>query len=123
MRFLLDMNVPPAIGDRLREEGHDAIHAQDAGCDDLSDRDLFERAAKDGRIVVTFDLDFGEIGGPADHSASGVVLLRLRLVRQSWLWARLRVAIAKAGEAMKAGALVVVEDARLRVRRMPPTDE
>ena len=61
MRFLLDMNLPPAIGDRLRAEGHDAIHALDAGFSNLSDHELFERAAKDGRIVVTFDLDFGEI--------------------------------------------------------------
>src|SRR6266496_3107051 len=101
MRFLLDMNLPPASGDRLRVEGHDAIHALDAGFSNLSDHDLFERAAKDGRIVVTFDLDFGEIGGAADRSASGVVLLRLRLVRQSWLWARLRVAIAKAARPWK----------------------
>jgi predicted nuclease of predicted toxin-antitoxin system len=120
MRFLLDMNLPPAMADLLRAEGHDAIHALDAGYGDLSDRELFKRAADDDRIVVTFDLDFGEIGGVADQSPSGVVLLRLRLVRQSRLWARLRVAIAKAGDALEAGALVVVEDARIRVRRMPP---
>ncbi len=120
MRFLLDMNLPPAIADRLRAEGHDAIHALDAGFGNFSDRDLFERAAKDGRIVVTFDLDFGEIGGAADRSASGVVLLRLRLARQSSLWDRLRVAIAEAGDAMETGAFVVVEDARIRIRRMPP---
>ena len=120
MRFLLDMNLPPAIGDRLRAEGHDAIHALDAGYGELSDHELFERAASDARIVVTFDLDFGEIIGATNYSTSGVVLLRLRLARQSSLWDRLRVAIAEAADAMEAGALVVVEDARIRIRRMPP---
>jgi hypothetical protein len=31
MRFLLDMNLPPAIATRLQAEGHDAIHVRDAG--------------------------------------------------------------------------------------------
>jgi|HubBroStandDraft_6_1064221.scaffolds.fasta_scaffold38952_3 predicted nuclease of predicted toxin-antitoxin system len=120
MRFLLDMNLPPAIAARLQAEGHDAIHGLNAGYGELSDYELFERAANDARIVVTFDLDFGEIGSAASRPTLGVVLLRLRSARQSSLWDRLRVAIAEAGEAMEAGALVVVEDARIRIRRMPP---
>ncbi|HYM73624.1 MAG TPA: DUF5615 family PIN-like protein [Stellaceae bacterium] len=67
MRFLLDMNLPPAIADRLRAEGHDAVHALEAGHGNLSDRDIFAHAAENQRIIVTFDLDFGEIaGGPGD---------------------------------------------------------
>jgi len=117
MRFLLDMNLPPAIADRLRAEAHDAIHVADAGFGSLSDRDIFTRAAEDSRIVVTFDLDFGEISGAADHPKTGVILLRLRRARQSYLWDRLRVAIAETGDALEAGAIVLVEDARIRVRR------
>src|SRR2546421_173300 len=120
MRFLLDMNLPPAIGDRLRAEGHDAIHAQDGGIGSLPDRAIFERAAEDRRIVVTFDLDFGEIAGAFDRPTSGVMLLRLKLARQSHLWDRLRVAIAEAGDALDGGAIVLIEDARIRVRRMRP---
>ena len=86
----------------------------------LPDREIFERAAADGRIVVTFDLDFGEIAGFAYGAGSGVVLLRLRLARQSHLWDRLKLAVAAAGEAMEAGAIVLVEDTRIRIRRMPP---
>src|SRR4051794_1979241 len=104
MRFLLDMNLPPAIAARLRTAGHDAIHVLDAGYGNLPDREIFERAAADHRIVVTFDLDFGEIAGATHHHPSaGVVLLRLKLARQSYLWDRLGVAIAEAGSALEAG--------------------
>jgi tRNA/tmRNA/rRNA uracil-C5-methylase (TrmA/RlmC/RlmD family) len=44
-----------------------------------------------------------------------VVLLRLRLARQNHLRNRLQVAIAEAAEATQAGAIVVVEDSRIRI--------
>jgi len=69
---------------------------------------------------VTFDLDFGEIAGLAGATSSGVVLLRLTLARKDYLRERLRAAIAEAPEALEAGATVVVEDTRVRIRRMPP---
>jgi predicted nuclease of predicted toxin-antitoxin system len=120
MRFLLDMNLPPAMAEWLQSEGHDAVHVRDLGFAHLPDHDVFTRAAKDGRIVVTFDLDFGEIVGLAGAAGSGVVLLRLRLARQNHLRGRLRAAIAEAGAALESGAIVLVEDARIRIRRMPP---
>jgi predicted nuclease of predicted toxin-antitoxin system len=69
---------------------------------------------------VTYDLDFGETVALRGVSGAGVALLRLRLVRQSRLRERLEVAIAEAAEALQAGAIVVVEDAGIRIRRMPP---
>jgi predicted nuclease of predicted toxin-antitoxin system len=120
MRFLLDMNLPPAMADWLRSGGHDAVHVREIGFAHLPDREVFARAAEDGRIVVTFDLDFGEIVGLAGATGSGVVLLRLRLARQHHLRERLQAAISKAAEALQAGATVVVEDTRIRIRRMPP---
>jgi predicted nuclease of predicted toxin-antitoxin system len=120
MRFLLDMNLPPAMADWLRSEGHDAVHVREMGLADLPDRDVFARAVEDRRIVVTFDLDFSEIVGLGGATGSGVVLLRLRLVRQRYLRERLRAGIAETAKALEAGAIVVVEDARIRIRRMPP---
>ncbi len=120
MRFLLDMNLPPAMADWLRSSGHDAVHIREIGLAHLPDREVFTRAAEDGRIVVTFDLDFGEIAGLERATGSGVVLLRLRLGRQHYLRQRLQAAVAQATEALQAGAIVVVEDTRIRIRRMPP---
>jgi predicted nuclease of predicted toxin-antitoxin system len=120
MRFLLDMNLPPAMTEWLRAEGHDAVHVREIGLAGFPDHRVFARAAEDGRIVITFDLDFGEIVALRGASGAGVALLRLRLVRQSRLRERLRVAIAEAAEALQAGAIIVVEDTRIRIRRMPP---
>jgi predicted nuclease of predicted toxin-antitoxin system len=120
MRFLLDMNLPPVMADWLRADGHDAVHVREIGYASLPDREIFSRAAEEGRIVVTFDLDFGEIVSLTRGMASGIVLLRLRLARQPYLRERLRAAITEAAEALQGGAIVLVEDGRIRIRRMPP---
>jgi predicted nuclease of predicted toxin-antitoxin system len=43
----------------------DAVHVREIGFARSPDRNVFVRAAEDARIVVTFDLDFGEIAGLA----------------------------------------------------------
>ena len=120
MRFLLDMNLPPAVAEWLQSKGHDAVHIREIGLGRLPDREVFARAAEEGWIVVTFDLDFGEIAGLAGATGATVLLLRLRLVHQDYFRQRLQAAIVEAAEALEAGATVVVEDARIRIRRMPP---
>ena len=120
MRFLPDMNLPPAVAEWLQSKGHDAVHIREIGLGHLPDREVFARAAEEGWIVVTFDLDFGEIAGLAGATGATVLLLRLRLVHQDYFRQRLQAAIVEAAEALEAGATVVVEDARIRIRRMPP---
>ena len=119
MRFLPDMNLPPAVAEWLQSKGHDAVHIREIGLGRLPDREVFARAAEEGRIVVTFDLDFGEIAGLAGATGATVLLLRLRLAHQDYLRQRLQAAIVEAAETLEAGATVVVEDARIRIRRMP----
>jgi predicted nuclease of predicted toxin-antitoxin system len=123
MRFLLDMNLPPAMAEWMRSDGHDAVHVRDLGQAQYPDYEIFAHAAADRRIVVTFDLDFGEIAAFARGAGIGVILLLLllRLARQSYLRDRLRAALVEAAEALQAGAIVLVEDARIRIRR-PPND-
>jgi predicted nuclease of predicted toxin-antitoxin system len=84
MRFLLDMNLPPALAEWLRAEGHDAIHVVEAGLGELPDSAIFEHAAVERRIVVTFDLDFGELAVP-ELRHQGVILFRLRTARPSYV--------------------------------------
>ena len=56
MRFLLDENVFPCLKFVLEERGHDVRAVSlDAGLRQLSDEQLFNRAIREGRAVITFN--------------------------------------------------------------------
>jgi len=44
--------------DVLRAHGHEGVHAHQIGKDRASDSELLEVARREGRIVITADLDF-----------------------------------------------------------------
>lgn len=113
------MGISPRIVDWLRSGGHDVIHTRDDGQHRAADGEIFSRALRENRIVLTFDLDFGEIAALSAGQAIGVVLFRLHNTRTEHVLARLAAALAASAEALERGAVVIVEESRLRVRPMP----
>ena len=89
MRFLADMGVGTAIVDWLNENGHDAIHLRDVGLERLPDSEVFQKAATENRVVLTFDLDFGEIAANSRHQVASVIVFRLRNTRVAHVIERL----------------------------------
>ena len=77
MRFLADENFPGAAVISLREAGHDVASIA-ADAPSSPDRDVLARASTDGRVLLTFDKDFGELAFRAHLPADcGVILFRL----------------------------------------------
>ena len=119
MRFLLDMNFSPRVTEWQRVQGHDAVHVHEQGHGNWDDRAIFNTAIEDRRIVLTFDLDFGDIVAAAEQNMVGVILVRLRSMKADRVIERLSSVLAAADDALEQGAIVIVEDARMRVRRLP----
>jgi len=61
MRFLADMGVAIRIVEWLRQQGHETTHLREENLQRMPDLDIFGKAAAERRILLTFDLDFGEI--------------------------------------------------------------
>jgi predicted nuclease of predicted toxin-antitoxin system len=116
MRFLVDMNVSPAVAEWLRTRGHDAIHVRDAGMGRISDGELFRKATDDQRVVLTLDVGFGELSALWAGQPAGVVLLRMRSAQTPQILRRLSSVLAAVEPALEEGAFVVIEDFRVRVR-------
>jgi predicted nuclease of predicted toxin-antitoxin system len=78
-----------------------------------------EHARADARIVVTFDLDFGDILALGVRDGPSVIIFRLSDERPAAVNPRLSAVLHEQREVLEAGALILVEDARYRVRRLP----
>lgn len=119
MKFLADMGVSGRVVEWLRTNGHDAVHLRDQGLQRLADGLIFAKAASEGRIVLTFDLDFGEILAHSGGQMVSVVLFRLNNATTPFVIRRLETVLADTAEVLLSGAIVVLEDGRYRIRRLP----
>lgn len=119
MKFLADMGVSLLTVAALRAGGHDATHLRDEGLHRMADADIFAKARSEGRIVLTFDLDFAGIAAQAGTALPSVIIFRVHDARSGSVNPKLFRVLAEIGLALEAGAIVTVEDAGFRVRRLP----
>jgi len=119
MRFLANAGISPKTVQFLRRAGHDAVHVRELGLQRATDREVADRAGAEGRVLLTFDLDFGSVLALNVVDRPSVVIFRLSDERAESVNRRLETVLAEQGKALEAGSLVLVEDARYRVRRLP----
>ena len=119
MRFLLDMGVDVRVGTWLRELGHEPIHLRDQGLQRLPNGEIFTKAISENRVILTFDLDFGEIAALARGRKASVVVFRLHNTRTAHVLERLASVLPDCSSILQKGAVVVVEENRHRVRPLP----
>ena len=119
MRFLGDMGVSRRVIEWLHEAGHDAVHLRNKGLQRLPNGDIFQKGFTEQRIVLTFDLDFGGILAGSARQVVSVILFRLHDARTDHVIERLQTVLDQSSAELLAGAIVVVEDGRHRVRKLP----
>ena len=119
MRFLADMGVDGQVVEWLRSRGHEASHLRDEGLHRLPNGEIFVKAIAERRIILTFDLDFGEIASLAKGQRVSVMVFRLHNTRTPHVIERLGAVLADCPETLKQGAVVVVEEFRHRIRELP----
>ena len=119
MKFLADMGVSMTTVMALRNLGHDAVHLREQGLMRMEDPEIVAKARTEERIVLTFDLDFGEIMALSRRPSLTVVLFRMRNQTPSAVTPRLVQVIQECSAELAAGAFVTVEDQGYRLRRLP----
>jgi predicted nuclease of predicted toxin-antitoxin system len=119
MKFLADMGISPQTAAFLSSLGHDTVHLHALGLDRLQDRAILEKARQEGRILLTHDLDFGELIAATGARLPSVIVFRLRYVQPETVNRYLQSIISQHGEALKQGAVLSVTEGQIRVRSLP----
>jgi predicted nuclease of predicted toxin-antitoxin system len=100
MRFLADMGVDIRVVNWLRQRGHDAKHLRDEGLHRIPNGEIFAKAISENRVILTFDLDFGEIVALSGRQKSSVILFRLHNTRTPHVIDHLTAVLSSATKAL-----------------------
>jgi predicted nuclease of predicted toxin-antitoxin system len=103
----------------LRDRAHDAIHLRERGLARAEDAAILSQARSEDRIILTFDLDFGELLALSRSVGPSVVVFRLQDQTAASVTPKLLEVLDRCEADLLAGVIVVVEETRFRVRRLP----
>jgi predicted nuclease of predicted toxin-antitoxin system len=78
-----------------------------------------QRALRDGRTVLTHDLDFANLLAASGAGLPSVVIFRLRNMRPERVLDRLRAVVAGSELKLAGGVIAVVTESHIRLRHLP----
>lgn len=119
MRFLADMGISPRTVAFLTSLGHDAVHLNEQGLHGRPDPEILEKARHEKRILLTHDLDFGELVSTGEARLPSVVVFRLRNMQPDRVNLYLKDTISKYESLLEAGAILSVAEGQVRSRLLP----
>lgn len=120
MKFLVDNALSPVLSEALLAAGYDSRHVRDYQMQAAADVDILARAKVEERIVVSADTDFGTLLTQSGESTPSAILIRRLGDRHPSKQSAILIANLPAlEEDLMAGAVVVIDENRVRIRRLP----
>ena len=119
MKILIDMNLSPLWREVLQKHGWSSVHWSEIGDPRARDETIFQYAKDHGYVIFTHDLDFGAILACSRGEKPSVVQVRTQDVLPPYLEPILIPILQRYEKDLEEGAIVVVDQVKGRVRRLP----
>ncbi len=119
MRFLLDMPLSPKTEEFLKNIGYDALRVDKIGMEKATDKEIFEYAIENDRVIITADLDFGQILSYFKTSKPSVIIFRLKYPSVEKINKLLSSVLPKIEKEIERGSIIIIEDKRIRIKNLP----
>ena len=121
MKLLIDMNLSPHLADLLMNAGLQAVYWGTIGKPSTEDSEILTWAKENRYVILTNDLDFGTILATMGLESPSVIQFRRRDMFPETIAPIVLRAVEKFADELQAGALIVVDEFRYRVRLLPLT--
>jgi predicted nuclease of predicted toxin-antitoxin system len=119
MKLVIDINLSPEWVELFKEHGYDAVHWSDIGNPRAPDTAIMAWAREHGYVVFTHDLDFSRVLALTRASGPSVFQSRTEDVLPSGIGTFTVRALEQHGNALRSGAVVVLDAASSRARILP----
>jgi len=119
MKLLLDQGLPRSSASILRNANIDTVHVGEIGMAMAEDWEILEQSRQEQRIVVTLDADFHALLALSGAKSPSVVRIRIEGLRGEGLAALIQRILTEWGEELELGAVLSVDERRMRIRRLP----
>lgn len=117
LKFLLDADMPRSSAGVIKALGFDIEDIRDIGMGQAKDREIMEYAIENDRIIITRDLDYGEVLRYPKHP--GVIIFRLPFTfTAKKINKRLKEFLTSISTDKIGNAIVIVELSRFRRREL-----
>lgn len=119
LRLIVDVNLSPDWVPVLKAAGFEALHWAEVGDPSAPDREIMRWAAANGHIVFSHDLDFSTMLALTQAGRPSLVQLRGPRVLPEQIAEQLIHSLRRFRADLEAGALLLIEPGRSRVRVLP----
>ncbi len=99
--------------------GIDTVHVGEIGYATAEDAAILQLSRDEQRVVVTLDADFHALLALSGATAPSVIRIRIEGLRAAELTSLLQAVLNQCQHDLEHGAMVTVQEQRLRVRRLP----
>jgi predicted nuclease of predicted toxin-antitoxin system len=119
MRLIADLHIAPRTVEFLKTLGHDVLRVPEVLPATAPDTEIIAYAVQARRTILTQDLDFSAEIALSGRSYPSVLLLRLSSSRIESVNRVLMGVLSGLEQDVLDGALITIEDHRVRLRRLP----
>lgn len=119
MKLLVDVNISRHVVARLRADGLDAIRSSEIMDPRAPDEEIIAAACRMSAVVISHDQDFTAILARTGATQPSLVNVRVSYVDVERLARTIAAVVRATARDLAEGAIVTVDDAGVRVHRLP----
>jgi predicted nuclease of predicted toxin-antitoxin system len=114
VKFLADECCDAGLVESLRNDGHDVLYIMEEK-PGATDEEVLLIAHNNDRILITEDMDFGELVYRFKKPVKGIILIRIEVKERHLKWGRLQKLIDNYPDRLK-DCFVVIDTQKFRFR-------